>query len=261
MRFGCCAGVDKIAATQQAGFDYIEFPVAVVAPERPESEFGPVYDEIRSHRILAEAWNCLIPGDMKLTGPRVDSYRIERYLRTAFDRIARLGGKVVVFGSGGARSIPEGFDPTEGRRQILEFLALCSVVAAQRSLTIAIEPLNRKESNVINSVAEGLEFAELAAHPNVRVLADLYHIDEEKEPLENTARAGVALAHAHTADTGRFAPGTGSYDHVGFFHALREAGYDERMSIECRWNDFDKEIGESLRFLRSVAEQVRLGNA
>ena len=256
MRFGCCAGLDKAEVLQDAGFDYIELGVGTVLPERPASEFESVMEQIKALRIKPEAWNCLIIGDIKLTGPNVDFYRVERYLRTAFERIASLGGKVVVFGSGGARNVPDDFAESKARQQILEFLALCGNVAGQNSLRVAIEPLNRKESNIINSVAEGVEFAELAARSEVRALADLYHIDEENEPLENVAKAGSMLIHTHTADTGRYSPGTGSYDHIGFFRALKEAGYDDRMSIECRWNDIDTECGPSLSFLRSVAEKV-----
>lgn len=256
MRFGCCAGVDKIGIVEAAGYDYIELPSMAVMPEKPASEFEQTLKQFEGYNIKAEAWNCLLPGDLKLTGPSVDFYRVERYLRTALERMARLGAQVVVFGSGGARSIPEGFSESEGRRQILEFIALCGSVASRNSLTLAIEPLNRKESNVINSVAEGVEFAELAAHPNVKALADLYHIDEESEPLSNIAAAGGMLAHTHTADTGRYSPGTGTYDHIGFFRALKEAGYDQRMSVECRWNDFDSECKKSVDFLRSVAEKV-----
>lgn len=256
MRIGCCAGLDKIAVLEKAGYDYIEPPVGSVMPERPESEFGLILKQIEGCAIRPEAWNCLMPGDMKLTGPSVDFYRIERYLRTALGRVAKLGGKVVVFGSGGARSVPEGFSQPDARRQILEFLALCGSIAAQYSLTIAIEPLNRKESNVINSVAEAVEFAEMAARPEVKALADLYHIDEEGEPLSDVAAAGSFLAHCHTADTGRYAPGSGAYDHIGFFRALREAGYDKRVSIECRWNDLENECAPTLHFLRAVADQV-----
>ena len=256
MRFGCCAGLDKIGVLQAAGYDYIEPAVGAVLPERPEAEFEKVRAQLKGYGIKPEAWNCFIPGDLKLTGLDVDSYRAERYVRTALERVAKLGGKIVVFGSGGARNIPEGFSETVARRQILEFLLLCGSVAAEHSLTIAIEPLNKKESNVINTVEEAVEFVEMAAHPRVKALADLYHIDEEKEPLRNVAAAGSAIAHTHTADTGRLAPGTGSYDHKGFFRALKEAGYNGRMSVECGWNDFDAECKKSLDFLRSVAGEA-----
>ncbi|MDH7601473.1 MAG: sugar phosphate isomerase/epimerase family protein, partial [Armatimonadota bacterium] len=195
MRFGCCVGLDKAQIVQEAGYDYIELPVSVVKAESPDSEFEPILEQVRSLEIVPEAWNCLLPGDMKVTGPEVDKYRVERYLRTAFERIEELGGEIVVFGSGGARTVPDGFPREEARQQLIEFVSLAGQIAGTHGITIAIEPLNSKESNIINSVAEAVELAKAADHPFVRVLADLYHIDEEKEPLEHILEAGEYIVH------------------------------------------------------------------
>ncbi len=62
-------------------------------------------------------------------------------------------------------------------------------------------------------------------------------MDEEHEPFESIIEARHYLLHTHTADTGRLYPGSGSYDYPGFFAALRSAGYDGRMSVECAWGD------------------------
>lgn len=256
MRFGCCAGLDKASVIQEAGYDYIELPVATVKPESPDAEFEPVRDQLGDLDIVAEAWNCLLPGDLKVTGPEVDKYRAERYLRTAFERIEELGGEVVVFGSGGARKVPDGFPMDEARDQIVEFVTLTGKIAGAHGIVIAIEPLNVKESNIINSVAEGMEIVRAADHPFVKVLADLYHIDEEKEPLQDVIEAGSDLVHTHTADTGRLYPGSGSYPHRDFFEALRTIGYNDRMSVECKFNDFNAECRKALEFLRGIDAEI-----
>ena len=252
MRFGCCAGLDKMPIVQDAGYDYVELAVGAVKAESPDDEFEPIRDEIQSYTIVPEAWNCLLPGDIKVTGPEVDKYRIERFLRTAFERIEELGGEIVVFGSGGARKVPDGFPRKRAREQIVEFITLAGQIAGTHGITIAIEPLNAKESNIINSVKEGMEFVEAADHPFVKVLADLYHIDEEKEPIRDVVDAGNALVHTHTADTGRGFPGSGTYPHAEFFEALRSIGYNDRMSVECILEDFKPECVKALEFLRAV---------
>ncbi len=256
MRFGCCVGLDKAEIVQEAGYDYIELPVSTVKAESPDSEFEPILEQVHLLEIVPEAWNCLLPGDMKVTGPEVDKYRVERYLRTAFERIEELGGEIVVFGSGGARTVPEGFPREEAWQQLVEFVSLAGQVAGTHGITIAIEPLNSKESNIINSVAEAVELAKAADHPFVRVLADLYHIDEEKEPLEHILESGDYIVHTHTADTGRFYPGSGSYPHREFFRNLRAVGYNDRMSVECRWNDFESECRKALEFLRGIDAEI-----
>ncbi len=256
MRFGCCAGLDKMQIVQDAGYDYIELAVGTVKAESPQEEFGPIREEIQSHAIVPEAWNCLLPGDMKVTGPEVDNYRVERFLRTAFERIEELGGEIVVFGSGGARKVPDGFPIEKAREQIVEFVTLAGQIAGTHGITIAIEPLNKKESNIINSVAEAMEFVAAADHPFVKALADLYHIDEEKEPISHVVDAGNSLVHTHTADTGRLYPGSGKYPHRQFFEALRSIGYNDRMSVECTLKDFKPECTKALEFLRDLDAQV-----
>lgn len=270
MRFGCCAGVDKIQAIQDAGYDYVELTVGTVMPESPESEYAPVRDKIKSFKIKPEAWNVLLPGGIKVTGPEVDLYRVERYLRTAFARIADLGGKVVVFGSGGARKVPDDFPVDEARKQILEFLAVLGNVAGENGITIAIEPLNKKETNIINSVAEGMEYVEAINHPNIKCLADYYHIDEENEPLSDVTDAGSDIVHVHTADTGRYSPGIHeygpkelidsfegkpAYDHIAFFKTLRGIDYDARISVEGRWSNFDTDVKKALDYLKDQWEK------
>jgi len=256
MRFGCCVGLDKAEIIQEAGYDYVELPVSTVKAELPDSEFEPILEQVRGLSIVPEAWNCLLPGDMKVTGPEVDKYRVERYLRTAFERIEELGGQIVVFGSGGARNVPEDFPRDEAWNQLVEFVSLAGQIAGTHGITIAIEPLNTKESNIINSVAEALELARAADHPFVRVLADLYHMQEENEPLEHIVDAGAYLVHTHTADTGRFYPGSGSYPNREFLERLYAVDYNGRMSVECRWNDFEAECKKALEFLRGIDREL-----
>jgi len=256
MRFGCCCKLDQAQVVQEAGYDYLEFPVNTVVPEKPDEDFEPVREKVLSFDIVPEAWNCLLPSDLKVTGPEVDNYRLERFLRTVFERIEELSGEVVVFGSGGARKVPDGFSREEAKDQIIQFVTLAGQLAGIHGINIAIEPLNTKETNIINSVKEGVEYVEAADHPFVKVLADLYHVVLENEPISDVVEAGDALIHTHTADTGRYYPGSGSYDHSGFFEGLRSIGYNDRMSVECTWRDFPAECGKALVFLRTIDSEI-----
>ncbi len=256
MRFGCCAVLDRIQTIQDAGYDFIELPVGIIKVESPYAEFEPVRDEIRSYDIIPEAWNCMLPGDLKVTGPEVDKYRIERYLRTALERIEELGGEIIGFGSGMARRVPDGFPQKEAKEQVLEFVTLAGQIAGTHGITIAIEPLGRKDTNVINLVSEALEIARAANHPFVRVLADLHHMQECGESIQSLIAANGELAHTHVADTDRFYPGSGSYPYVEFFESLSDIGYDDRVSVECSWRDFESECAKALEFLRGLEAEM-----
>ncbi len=256
MKIGCCAGLDRMQLVQDLGYDYIELGVGTVKPESPDDEWEPISEEIKSYDIKPEAFNCFLPGDLRVTGPEIDKYRQERYVRNAFARIEEIGGEVVVFGSGGARKVPDGFDMAEAREQIVEFATMAGQVAGQHGITLVFEPLNKGETNVINSVAEGMEFVKAVDHPFVKVLADLYHVMEENEPLSHIRDAGEDLMHCHTADTGRLYPGSGSYPTKEFMTILKEIGYQGRLSVEAIMKDFDNEAPKALEFLRGVDKEV-----
>jgi len=87
----------------------------------------------------------------------------------------------------------------------------------------------------------------------VRLLADLYHIEMEHEPLAHVVAAGPSLAHVHVADSDRRAPGTGQYDYDGFMAALHRVGYNRRISAECRWDDLRGQAPQVLQFMRAHA--------
>ena len=159
----------------------------------------------------------------------------------------------VVLGSGGARSVPDGFDKAQGEKQFVQFCRELGPVCDEIGITIAIEPLNSREDNLVNSVAHGARIVDEVNHPRIRVLADLYHIAEDKEPLEGTTQAGARLAHTHLADRGRVAPGysvDGEEDFLGFFQALRAANYDARCSFEGKFVDIGAQLGPTISLMK-----------
>lgn len=252
MQFGCCASIDQAEAVHAAGFDYLEAGVTSLIPDQDNDAFSAVLAKYQASPIAVQAFNLFLPRDLKIVGSDVDEARMKHYAREAIARIEQIGATIAVIGSGGSRSVPEGFSRDEAAQQIVHFLTIVADEADNSAVTIAIEPLNRKESNIINSVAEGVGIARQVNRPSIRVLADFYHMDEDDEPLDTILEHKDWLAHIHVADTERGAPGTGQYPYAEFVNLLQRAGYDGMVSIECRWQDFEAEAGPSVTFLRKV---------
>ena len=120
--------------------------------------------------------------------------------------------------------------------ELRRFLRMCSTHAARHGITIAIEPLNRNECNVINTVEEAYNLAREVNLPNVRILADVYHMYRNGEDLSILGRAGEMLAHVHVADPNtRMFPGDTDCPYLcDFFATLCEIGYDGCVTIECQ---------------------------
>ena len=260
MRFGVCASFEHLATLADAGYDYWEPALApVLRPEQPEAEImPPLRARLADAPLRPEAWNVLLPGDLKVVGEGVDAARQERYLEVGFSRVAALGGQVVVFGSGGSRNIPAGFSPETAQQQLEEFLGRAGNAATRHGLVVVIEPLNRGECNVINSVAEGIALARSVHHPAVAVLSDLYHVTVEGQSYAETTQAGAWLKHVHVAGAAnRRAPTPDDQEFLTrYFQALNAAGYAGRVSVEGQWADLPAQAAETLRVLRQALQMA-----
>ena len=249
MQFGVCTGIENAEIARSAGFTFIE---PTVRSLHGSKDFAVIQAAHAAAGLPTPTFNVFVPGELKITGPATDLAKLQVYVAEPLRRVQAVGGSLVVFGSGGARNIPDGFSRDTAGQQLIDFLRMVADEADKTGVTIAIEPLNRRESNVLNSVAEGVELAQAVDRAPIRVLADLYHMQEENEPLDTVVENAVWLTHVHVADSGRLAPGTGSYPYAAFFGHLRATGYSGRIAVECKWQDFEDEAGLAVAFLRKT---------
>jgi sugar phosphate isomerase/epimerase len=252
MRIGCCVSPDQIEVIADAGFDFCELPARAVLPFAEETEALPALRAIAAQRIRPESFNVLVPAELPLAGPQANTERLRGYFQNAFRRMAQLGAAVVVLGSGAARRIPDGWPRERALDQLAEALSLAGEESARAGIALALEHLNRGECNVFTSLAECAEFVRQRGLRDVHLLADLYHIEVEHESLDAVRQAGSLIVHAHTAGGGRKAPQVPGYDHAGFARALRDAGYNARVSAENSWDDLAAQAPAALAFMRQV---------
>jgi sugar phosphate isomerase/epimerase len=251
LKIGWCGPIERAADMQAAGLDYIEVQIVPLKLE-DDAAFAEARAHVRDLPLPALAMSYLFPHDFRLVGEQVD----ERRNRAYFDRVAELlrlaGARTVVLGSGWTRNVPEGGSRERTEAQFLAALSSCADTLRGSGTTLVIEPLNRKESNFVNSVTEGVDLAKKLGRPEVRGLADFYHMDEEQEPLSNLAANAGWVRHIHLADTGRLNPGTGRYDYPEFMRQLKASGYDGLLSGECGFQGEPvAAMRHSLAFLRS----------
>lgn len=256
MKFGVCNPYTNIKLIKSEGFDYIELALSVVNA-MSDREFKAVYKEVEKHSFPAESYNGFFPGDIRLTGEGVDLNSIREYAKRGFARASELGGKVAVLGSGTARKIPEGFDRKTAEAQFVDVLRVCGDEAGRVGMEIVIEPLQAKETDLINTVAEGLEFVERANHEKVRCLVDFFHTFRSRETLDAVINSNGMLRHVHLAraNDDRKIPTSEDIDSCRpWAEALKKCGYDLRISLE---GAFLPDVKTAIKNVKPVLELFR----
>ncbi len=256
MKFGVCVGTDadKIAYLKKTGFDYAESHCQEIARSSYEK-----LDAIKKTGLPVLSANCFI--GMRIVGEEKNYAEIDAYLETLFEKASYLGLKYLVFGSGGARRIPDGMTLEEGRAEIVDFLKnhVVPLCEKYKTMTIAIEPLRPDECNAINTVSDGIAVAKAVGSPYVRVLADLAHVYVQNEGFAAITDSQGMVVHAHTSnpnppeemDRKRIYPKHGDgYGQGDFLAALADAGV-EQCSIEAEVIDFESDVTEAYEVLKN----------
>jgi D-psicose/D-tagatose/L-ribulose 3-epimerase len=217
---------------RELGFDVIELQV-----EQPGDWDPGRASELAAEHGLATSLCSVMGADRDLSvadGAVVAS--TQEYLRGCVDVAARIASPVVA----GPMYAPVGklwrLEPDEWRvaiGRVAEGLRPIAEYAGERGVRLAVEPLNRYETSLVNTVDQGLELVGAVDSEACGLLLDTYHLNiEEKDPAAAARSAGERIAHVHTCGTDRGAPGADSFEWPPFAGALGEAGYEGALCIE-----------------------------
>lgn len=253
----------------ELGFDLIELPVEEPGAWDPDRAAGVLTDA-----GLGAGLCCVMPPGRDLA---VDDEQViadtQDYLRHCVDVAERLGSAAVAGPMYAAVGRLWLMDSDERRRTITavaERLRPVAEYAGERDVKLAVEPLNRFETSLINTVEQGLMLVGAVDHPACGLLLDSFHMNiEEKKPADAARAAAGHIAHVHACGTDRGSPGADSFDWRGFLAALGEGGYDGPLTIEsftsaneviataaAVWRPLaasqDDLAADGLRFLREV---------
>jgi D-psicose/D-tagatose/L-ribulose 3-epimerase len=246
---------DDLEKAKATGFDYAEVRVRNFT-QMSDEDFAKFLEMKKKVGLPTPVGNNFIPADLKLVGPDIDKDKQMEFVRKAFERAQKLGLKVVVLGSGGARKVPEGFSPDEAWKQLVDFAKRIAPEAKKRGVIVAVEPLQKRETNTVNTAAEGLKWVQAVGHPNFQLMVDFYHLSLEKEDPAILVTAKKHSNHIHIANPNgrRFPQSSEEFDYSTFFANLKKINYTGGISIEGGTKDYDNEAPKALTFLRDAAK-------
>ena len=161
-----------------------------------------------------------------------------------------LGGKVMVWGSPKARNLLPEWDREEANKRAVDIVRGVAEVAGQHGVTIAMEPLGRKETNWMNTAAEGIEFCKQVDHPACKLHLDVKAMSDEEKSIPDIIRDSREwFVHFHTNDPNLLGPGMGEVKYEPIIAALKEVGYNGWLSTEV----FKYEMGPKVIAEKSIA--------
>jgi len=251
------------------GFDTVE-----IALEDP-THIDPVLvrDKLNEYGLQCKTVCAVMGADRDLRGTLLQQETSKNYLKAVMDVMVTLGSTMLVGPLYSAVGRAEAVDEEDYKVQwktSVEHLKEIAAYAAERNLNIAIEPLNRFETDFINTVDQGLQMIHDINNPVVFLHYDTFHMNiEEKNQARAILRAGNRLGHLHACGCDRGTPGKDHIDWAGIAKALKSIKYNGEVVIESFTKDVkviaraaaiwrkietSQEViaAEGVRFLKSV---------
>ncbi len=254
-------------ALKEAGYEGIEISpftlaenVDLIAPARRRELRNIIASE--GLAFVGMHWLLITPKWLHVT--TADNGLRERswsYVRKLVDFCADLGdGGVMVFGSPKQRA-SQGNTVAEATEHLKTGLASLAPHAGERGVTILIEPLPSKDTDVVNTLGQAVRMLEEINHPAIQTMFDFHNTYDEREPWETlVSRYFTHIRHIHVNELDGRYPGTGKTDFVPVFQTLVERKYSRWISLEVF--DFKPGPVEIIRatmdFYRNTERRLKL---
>ena len=244
--------VNSVVKVSDWGYDGVEIAIrdpALVDDDdldRLVADRGLIVPAIGTGQAWGEEGLSLTSDD-----PSIRTAAIDR-LRSHVPLAARLDAMIIL---GLIRGItPAGQSHEQSMTFLVEAIRECATIAAETGVRFALEPLNRYETDLIHTVADGLDLIERVGADNFGLLLDTFHMNIEEPQIEESIRiCGDRIFHFHVADSNRWHPGAGHLDFESILDALWTTGYQGFVSGEFMpMPDADTAAQRSLAFLTGL---------
>jgi sugar phosphate isomerase/epimerase len=268
MKFGICNETfqnwkidDVLTYCAGIGYDAVEiapFTIAKYVTDIPFAERKRIREAAAKAGVAISGihWVLAQTDGLFLTSPdSATRKRTAEYFCDLAHFCADLGGKAIVVGSPKQRGVLPGTKPEQAWNWAKEVFEPSVKIAADRGVTLCIEPLPAEDTNFLNTAADAVHFAKEFASPHFKVILDVRAMSWEEKPVPDIIRASKGeFAYFHANDKNLRGPGFGDVDFRPIAAALKDVRYDGVVSVEVFKYDEGPEViaTKSLEYLKKV---------
>jgi len=260
--------VDLLKKIKDFGYDGVEMTIE----DRSKKNLEVIKDNIKKTSLECIVCSSFVEGNLISNDSAVIKKGV-KYVKESIDLCEYLGASILVGPTYGSLINKDFLNPivkNKARQQTVELLKDIGKYALDKKIKIAIEPINRYESNFLNTAHEGIYLVKEINLQNIGLNLDTYHMHiEEKNSKKAVLDSGKYLFHLHAPENDRGTPGTGAVDWCGIGEALKKINFEgfvvmesgsphveEVAKLGAFWRVYDysqdKMAKEGLKFLREL---------
>jgi sugar phosphate isomerase/epimerase len=237
---------------------FVEKVDKIINPQNvSDDQFAENAATIKKLKTSLFAVNYFLPGNLKVIGPDVNEEAILAYTDVVFQRCRQIDVDLVVWGSGGSRRLPDGWDYQKAVDQFVSIAKKVAVQAQKYDILITVENLNKTEANFLNGFDEVVNVVKRVDEPNLMACVDIYHMLMDGDPASMIALGKGLTFHCDIAEKAdRDPPGTAGDEVVPYLQELKRIDYKGKIVIEARWGNFPKEAPATLKYLETKVKEA-----
>lgn len=243
---------DLAPMVRSLGFDILEISV-----ENPDLiDVGVVKKILNENNLEGIICGAFGPDRNICSSNQEPRENAREYILWLIDAASQLGSKTVcgpMYSSVGKDHIEDPVERQKEWQRAVSGIREMAEAAQKKGVNLALEPLNRFETDMINVVSQGLKFIGETGMENVGFHLDTFHMHlEEKDSADAIRKAGKKIFHFHACENDRGVPGTGQVRWNEIAEALKEINYQGPVVIESFTNQV-KEIARAVCIWREIA--------
>ncbi|PVD53387.1 xylose isomerase [Terrimonas sp.] len=214
------------------GFDSVE----IALEDASHIDAKVVKKALDDNGLVCGSICAAMGADRDFRGSASDQEGAKKYLEGIIDVMPDLGCPFLIGPLYSAVGRADFETPEDYKKQwdiVVKHLKSLADYAQKADVTLCLEPLNRFETDFLNTCDQGLKLVNDINHLAVGLHLDTFHMNiEEKNQAKAILKAGSKLKHFHACGTDRGTPGNDSLNWTEIFNALKQIGYDNNVVIE-----------------------------